>query len=634
MRRWIARLATFLTLLAAPLADAQQMPQNLPPKTVLGRLNIGPGPAQTIPFSILSAQLGISTNVVNLAATYNVVADNRTDNSAAIAHAISDANNAGGNVTLVFPVGTTLAPTLSATITGANTWFVCAGGPGDCILKASGNKPIIWNANFGGAFGMGFDNGGSATNIFFSMQFGSFTKFFYPVLGSGIGTFISMDSVNAAQVLVQGAVGAVNCTGAVPLFAINSGNGFTVQNSFINGSCAPGAPVTGRVFMNIGNNIDTVIVQDNFVQVLDGPLILTTATGAGTGDIYFSNNIWDTMNNGFNINAASGSNMTTLDFHDLWLTVLFTKSGTNGDCFLFQGAGNVSVVRITTFLRQCDTSGLYIGLTGPAADWKIDLNIDDANHSNVGGTVGLQIGSGSGTYNNFSVTNSRIFGITHALALGCAIGQVIDHLVFSNNDCQGGTNYNGMIAGTAATFAHTNSKQRGNIGLIDAPVYGVTEGGTNCSVASGTCLDNITGFASTGIVDRTGAGAYSFLAIPLTVANGGTGAAVPNPFMSATAPTISSGFCTSPSIPANNGTAAFTINVGSACAGSTGTLTMPAATTGWICDFHDVTTPASNVVEQTGGSTTTVTLTNYVRTTGVAGNFTSSDVIRAKCMAY
>lgn len=104
--------------------------------------------------------------------------------------------------------------------------------------------------------------------------------------------------------------------------------------------------------------------------------------------------------------------------------------------------------------------------------------------------------------------------------------------------------------------------------------------------------------------------------------------------LSGTAPTISAGFCTSPSIPANNGTVAFTINVGSACAASTGTLGMPTAANGWVCDFHDVTTPASNVVEQTGGATNTVTLTNYARTTGLAANFTSSDVIRAKCVAY
>lgn len=38
----------------------------------------------------------------------------------------------------------------------------------------------------------------------------------------------------------------------------------------------------------------------------------------------------------------------------------------------------------------------------------------------------------------------------------------------------------------------------------------VGNGGTNCSVASGTCVDNISGFASTGIMSRTGAGTYTF----------------------------------------------------------------------------------------------------------------------------
>lgn len=104
-------------------------------------------------------------------------------------------------------------------------------------------------------------------------------------------------------------------------------------------------------------------------------------------------------------------------------------------------------------------------------------------------------------------------------------------------------------------------------------------------------------------------------------------------FASTTAPTATT-FCTSPSIPSSNGTAAFTINVGTACATSTGTITLPAATNGWKCDFADVTTPASNIPRQTGGTTTTVTLTNYAATTGVASNWTASEIIRASCTAY
>lgn len=53
---------------------------------------------------------------------------------------------------------------------------------------------------------------------------------------------------------------------------------------------------------------------------------------------------------------------------------------------------------------------------------------------------------------------------------------------------------------------------------------GILGGGTNCSVASGTCLDNITGFASTGYVNRTGAGTYAF-SVTIPAGNGGTGLA-------------------------------------------------------------------------------------------------------------
>jgi hypothetical protein len=102
---------------------------------------------------------------------------------------------------------------------------------------------------------------------------------------------------------------------------------------------------------------------------------------------------------------------------------------------------------------------------------------------------------------------------------------------------------------------------------------------------------------------------------------------------SATAPTATT-FCTTPSIPANNGTAAFTVGVGTSCATSVGTITLPAAATGWVAVCQNVTNPATNVVAQTGGSTTTVTVTNYARTTGIASNWTDSDVLRCLAHAY
>lgn len=100
---------------------------------------------------------------------------------------------------------------------------------------------------------------------------------------------------------------------------------------------------------------------------------------------------------------------------------------------------------------------------------------------------------------------------------------------------------------------------------------------------------------------------------------------------SSTAPTVS-GFGTSPSV---SGTAtAFTINVGTGGTASTGTVTLPTATTGWKVQCTDVTNNASFVTDQTGGTATTATLQNYSRTTGLGIAWTASDILRCTGTAY
>ena len=59
----------------------------------------------------------------------------------------------------------------------------------------------------------------------------------------------------------------------------------------------------------------------------------------------------------------------------------------------------------------------------------------------------------------------------------------------------------------------------GSISGISPPIP-VASGGTNSASASGTALDNITGFASTGFLTRTGAGAYSFQSLTNGIALG------------------------------------------------------------------------------------------------------------------
>jgi hypothetical protein len=105
-------------------------------------------------------------------------------------------------------------------------------------------------------------------------------------------------------------------------------------------------------------------------------------------------------------------------------------------------------------------------------------------------------------------------------------------------------------------------------------------------------------------------------------------------FVSATAPTISSGFGSSPSIAASNGTAAFTINVGTGGTASNGVIGLPASTTGWKVNCTDLTTPGTNLTKQTAVSTTTATVTNYNSTTGVAAAWTASDILYCDAVAF
>ena len=85
----------------------------------------------------------------------------------------------------------------------------------------------------------------------------------------------------------------------------------------------------------------------------------------------------------------------------------------------------------------------------------------------------------------------------------------------------------GKVNSTGSTITNATITG-GTISGLSSPLP-VASGGTNSASASGTALDNITGFAGTGFMSRTGAGAYSF------TASTGSGNVV-----QATSPTIAS----------------------------------------------------------------------------------------------
>lgn len=145
--------------------------------------------------------------------------------------------------------------------------------------------------------------------------------------------------------------------------------------------------------------------------------------------------------------------------------------------------------------------------------------------------------------------------------------------------------------------------------------------------ADNTDLNGTWSYGHTPECDPAGAGC---------IASGTVNAArLPGPLASAFpagAPTISSGFCGSPSVTASNGAAAFDINVGTTCGGSTGVIALPTAANGWVCNFVDIST--GDGTRQTAGTTSTVTVTHFTYSTGAPLNFQDSDHIRGQCSAY
>lgn len=105
--------------------------------------------------------------------------------------------------------------------------------------------------------------------------------------------------------------------------------------------------------------------------------------------------------------------------------------------------------------------------------------------------------------------------------------------------------------------------------------------------------------------------------------------------ISATAPTISSGFGSSPAITNNNGTGAFLVNVGTGGSATSGVIGMPTASNGWACSASDVTTESSTVfiTRVTANSPTSVTIGNF-NTSGAPAAWVASDKIAMNCAAY
>ncbi len=98
--------------------------------------------------------------------------------------------------------------------------------------------------------------------------------------------------------------------------------------------------------------------------------------------------------------------------------------------------------------------------------------------------------------------------------------------------------------------------------------------------------------------------------------------------LTATAPTIASFAGSSPAaaVVAGSTTAAFRITVGGTAPGTTGTINLPTATTGWNCWLIDQTTPL-DITRQTSSTTASVGITSTIA-------WTANDTLIGGCTAF
>jgi hypothetical protein len=339
--------------------------------------------------------------------------------------------------------------------------------------------------------------------------------------------------------------------------------------------------------------------------------------------------------------------------------------------FNFSGAGNL----ILTGVRQsvfdmsvnCMTGSPCVLLTATSQSANNVFNRFNVLNVNTGGAIGVQCsaapGGGFVTDNDF-----RFMGIDMTPSSG---GQITEALGFTMN-CDSnhigtlhmfftGVNAgNGVVFNDSGTPGIDTDADNEVIDLADitsgksitGTAYTVNkslgnrwvEGFGQTSFTTPIAADSTTtyirefleeGGIALGTTTLVGYPGPTMYATRLPTGASGTLLQAANLLISETAPTISSGFGSTPSIATNNGTAAFSINVGSGGAASSGVIGLPTATNGWNCWAVDLTNPTAGGgynVKQTASTASSATLTGY-NTGGSVAPWLASDILSVSCFA-
>ena len=311
-----------------------------------------------------------------------------------------------------------------------------------------------------------------------------------------------------------------------------------------------------------------------------------------------------------------------------------------------------AAVRLTVGTGSGTSSGWVAGYgatSGVSALWHSGHNTGDylqsalfANTSNTylaaptSGTIHLYI-------NGDKLTQTGTAGAGPSITAGTAADATPRALSISQTWTDGtSSNIAQVVNITQGTgTGKLLSLQSGASGTTD--VFSVSQAGVITTVGSNTHNfggATLYGDANNAYLTAAGVGSIRLVSGSTTWAFNQTSFGIGSTtavIVSATAPTLASGGCTTPGAVTANGTAAFSLaSVGTSCSGSQPLVwTLPAATTGWNCTAKNVSNAATSAPAQTGAvSTTSVTITNFNRTTGIAAAWTDADVVVVSCLGY
>jgi hypothetical protein len=441
----------------------------------------------------------------------------------------------------------------------------------------------------------------------------------FTVAANGVGRYpISIDPQSTGANQISNSVFRHNFVDASPSLSFGGAYSLAVINPASTGSGAIwGSKVEDNEFLNGGILLLDVGDSNNFIgNIVSGPASGTTA--------------------GFELTQNSGASTNTF---------LLNNITTAGGCFIAHGATEPKFV-----FNQCEATQTSTESNSAMVDLMGDsYTVTDAlvmgnnlNASSGGQHANINVRVGNSTnarVDQNTLTNSNTAGDG---AITTTASAILTQIPF--NSLSGTAAYlkdSGTSTSALALGNNLGLNQYDDTGTLRTIAETLNTGQVNYSgyhgsqfLAGANGANYIYDSAGNPVMAFVGGGSNSSVPASGTMANLYS-LGLANMLLSKTAPTIASGFGTSPSIAKNNGAPTFTVNVGTGGTASSGTIGLPTAANGWYVWCQDESSFSTTVfiTRQTGGSTTSVSIANY-SSSAVLSPWASGDTLSCGALAY